>query len=224
MNTDYNQDWDKYDIELYIRSIKAHQSDLEKQVPIILGGYEKHNNLADTLYITRNKISDVCASAMSQNTFQDSFSQLYGYMYSMLFRIPLFKDTLNYFSQDSHDQGGARSSPCLLQSQSKLNSFHEGPVSRKEVFCCQKEEVTLWVPFHFQKQATCQHTMLGHGDSNIRPKLGLSAGLTSRWQVSNLGTLSCLRLRHLLWLTEHDTGLEQYDHGITLFVIAHINL
>ena len=63
-------------------------------------------------------------------------------------------DSLVCCGRDSHDRGGARLSSCLMQRQNKLTSLHESPpVSRKEVFCCQKEEVTLCVrvPFYFQK-------------------------------------------------------------------------
>lgn len=156
---------------------------------------------ADTLYISWNNILDVCTSTIQW------LSQLYRYTESMLFRPWLFKDTVIYcrvkIPTIRVEQG---SPPACCRAKTSWTASMKPPVSRKEVFCCQKEEVTLWVPFYFQKQATCQYTMLWHADSNIRPKPGvLQVGrfptrvfhLVSNWDicydwVSTTRALNCL--------------------------------
>lgn len=99
--------------------------------------------------------------------------------------------TLSSAGQDSHDRGGARLSSCLMRHQNKLTSLHESPpVSRKEVFCCQKEEVTLCVcvcPLLFpENRRHCQCTMLRQGDSTVRVdalQRLLSHGQVLNWEV-----------------------------------------
>lgn len=112
-------------------------------------------------------------------------------IYSILFRHGCLKTP----QSDSHDQGGAQLFSCLMQSQSKLTSLHEAPCQQEGSFLLSERGGHI-VPFYFQKHVNTQCSGMG-----LQP-LDQKLSVLQDWQVSSQGIASCLKLRHLLWLSE----------------------
>lgn len=101
---------------------------------IILSKHGKHNSLADILYTSheaRGLMSGLLPWLISHMMTAPSNSMV---IHTLGYWEHGCLKTLQSTGQDSHKQGEAHLSPCLMQSQNKPTSLHEAPCQEEGSF------------------------------------------------------------------------------------------